>query len=711
MLGLLRAGLPRFVAPLAARGVVYNGEELFDKILVANRGEIACRVMKTCKKMGIKTVAVHSDPDCDALHVRTADEAVSLGGMTSAESYLIIDKIIDACKSTGAQAVHPGYGFLSENAEFSKRLAAEGITFIGPDNYAIGCMGDKIESKQIALKANVNTIPGYVGEVDTDEDVIRISNEIGYPVMIKASAGGGGKGMRVAYDDEDAKEGFRFSKNEALSSFGDDRIFIEKYIEEPRHIEIQVLVDKHGNGVPFPERECSIQRRNQKVVEESPSVLLDDATRVAMGEQAIMLSHAVDYHSAGTVEFLCDKHKNFYFLEMNTRLQVEHPVTEYITGVDLVEQMIRVAAGYELPKELVEGPRPLPIKGHAIECRVYAEDPLRNFLPSTGRLHTYWEPAGTVEEGVRVDTGVTEGTDISMFYDPMICKLVTWAEDRDKCIAKMITALDNYVIRGVNHNGSFVRDVCAKERFVSGAITTKFIEEEYPDGFGGIKLEAKQMAEAMAVAGMLTTHHEELRGTVKDALLSYEPPVHSVLFAEAKGQQFKLDYTQPERVLVTEVTEGAEGASCEVAVDSFNWELNSPLVFAGLNGTPQTIQYMNSLPEGHSIVFEGCALEVAVRTPRAHELAKHMIPKPEIDLSRVLLSPMPGALISVNCEEGDIVEAGQEIAVVEAMKMQNILRCEKRARVVRVAAKPGDSLAVDELIVAFEPVDATPKEE
>jgi propionyl-CoA carboxylase alpha chain len=697
----------------AAFSTAPAAEKLFDKILIANRGEIACRVIKTCKKLGIKTVAVHSDPDANSMHVRSADEAVSLGGTTSAESYLIMDKIVQACLDTGAQAVHPGYGFLSENAEFCKRLDDHGIVFIGPPTEAIGIMGDKIESKQFALEAKVNCIPGYVGLVETNEEVMRISNEIGYPVMIKASAGGGGKGMRVAWNDEEAVEGFRLSKDEAVASFGDDRIFIEKYIEEPRHIEIQVLVDKHGNGVPFPERECSIQRRNQKVVEESPSVLLDDDTRRTMGEQAITLSHAVNYNSAGTVEFLCDKHKNFYFLEMNTRLQVEHPVTEYITGVDLVEQMIRVAAGYKLPEELVNGPRPLPIHGHSVECRVYAEDPLRNFLPSTGRLMTYAEPEGTEEEGVRVDTGVKEGTDISMFYDPLICKLVTWGEDRDAALARMCRSLDTYVIRGVNHNASFVRDVCAHPRFISGAITTNFIAEEYPDGFGGIELTQKNMHEAVALGFILTRHGEELRSTVEDALTSYVPPTLDTMFAKVKDADFRMEHSvEPtekgfaQKVKVTEVdAEGVDGASSEVSIEDYEWTHRAPLVYANVNGAPQVMQYMKHLPEGHSVIYQGCALEMAVRTARAMELEKHMIPKPEVDLSKVLLSPMPGALISVSVEEGDIVEDGQEVACVEAMKMQNILKAEKKARVAKIHAKPGDSLAVDELIVEFAPLD------
>ncbi|KAF0754347.1 hypothetical protein AaE_005370 [Aphanomyces astaci] len=498
-------------------------EKLFDKVLIANRGEIACRVIRTCRRLGmcvfviftaihlnlmshgstgIKTVAVYSEPDVNSVHVRLADEAVCVGPAKSANSYLNIDRIMDAVRQTGAQAVHPGYGFLSENKLFCDALDKAGVTFIGPGFHAIEAMGDKIESKQIAIdagvRATVNTIPGFQGVIQDEDEAVKVAREVGYPVMVKASAGGGGKGMRVAYNDAEVREGYRLSKEEAANSFGDDRMFIEKFIEDPRHIEIQLLADTHGNYVPFPERECSIQRRNQKVIEEAPSMLLDEATRRAMGAQAVMLAKKVGYTSAGTVEFLCDKHKNFYFLEMNTRLQVEHPVTELITKVDLVEQMLRIAAGHALPAHLTSGP--LPIYGWAMESRVYAEDPLRGFLPSIGRLLTYDEPHHL--PGVRVDSGVTEGSDISMHYDPMISKLVTHGKDRKECLERMKFALDHYVIRGPGNNMAFMQDVYRHPRFESGNITTKFIAEEYPDGFTGVKLDAEQTHEVI-VAGAL----------------------------------------------------------------------------------------------------------------------------------------------------------------------------------------------------------------
>eukprot|EP01111_Echinosteliopsis_oligospora_P004427 TRINITY_DN1713_c0_g1_i5.p1 TRINITY_DN1713_c0_g1~~TRINITY_DN1713_c0_g1_i5.p1 ORF type:complete len:638 (+),score=212.35 TRINITY_DN1713_c0_g1_i5:117-2030(+) len=472
------------------------GDKLFDKILIANRGEIACRVIRTAQRLGIKTVAVHSDVDKHALHVRAADEAVCIGPAPTSQSYLNIDAILDACKKTGAQAVHPGYGFLSENSKFVAALEKEGIAFIGPGSHAMHAMGDKIESKKIAKQAKVNVIPGFLGEVDEMDEVLKIAREIGYPVMVKASAGGGGKGMRIAWNDEDVKIGFRLSKQEAKSSFGDDRMLIEKYIDNGRHIEIQVLADGQGTALYFPERECSIQRRNQKVVEEAPSPFLDDATRKAMGEQAISLCNAVGYKSAGTVEFLVDSNKNFYFLEMNTRLQVEHPITEYITGVDLVEGMIRIAAGQKLKVQQKD----IKINGWAMESRVYAEDPYRNFLPSIGKLTKYKIPEG---EGVRVDGGVYEGGDISIYYDPLICKLVTHGNTRKQSIDRMKTALDSYIIRGVNHNVPFLRAVMENKRFLSGKINTKFIPEEFPQGFKGFEFSDQQKADAAALAGAI----------------------------------------------------------------------------------------------------------------------------------------------------------------------------------------------------------------
>ncbi|XP_028836024.1 propionyl-CoA carboxylase alpha chain, mitochondrial isoform X3 [Denticeps clupeoides] len=483
----------------AQYSTVYDhNEKTFDKILIANRGEIACRVMKTCKKMGIKTVAVHSDVDANAVHVKMADEAVCVGPAPTSKSYLNMDAIMNAIRQTGAQAVHPGYGFLSENKEFAKRLAAEGVSFIGPDTHAIQAMGDKIESKLIAKAAKVNTIPGFDGVVKDADEAVRIANEIGYPVMIKASAGGGGKGMRIAWNDEETREGFRFSSQEAASSFGDDRLLIEKFIDNPRHIEIQVLADKHGNALWLNERECSIQRRNQKVVEEAPSTFLDPETRRAMGEQAVSLAKAVNYSSAGTVEFLVDSRKNFYFLEMNTRLQVEHPITECITGLDLVQQMIRIAKGFPLQHTQAE----IPINGWAIESRVYAEDPYKSFgLPSIGRLSQYQEPLNL--HNVRVDSGIEEGSDISIYYDPMISKLVTYGATRAEALKKMEDALDNYVIRGVTHNIPLLREIIVHPRFISGDISTKFLPEVYPEGFKGHQLTATGRKELLATAASL----------------------------------------------------------------------------------------------------------------------------------------------------------------------------------------------------------------
>ena len=692
--------LPKALArPLAT----FNGEELYDKILVANRGEIAVRVFNTCKKLGIKTVAVYSEPDAEAVHTRMADEAICVGPAASADSYLRQDRILEAVKATGAQAVHPGYGFLSENPTFSKALADEGVDFIGPDEYAIVCMGDKIESKELAIKAGVNCIPGYMGVIKDTEEAVEISRQIGYPVMIKASAGGGGKGMRIAWDDEGAREGFTLSTEEARSSFGDDRIFIEKYIEEPRHIEIQILADKHGNVVPFPERECSIQRRNQKVIEESPSMLLDDETRVAMGNQAIMLSKAVDYHTAGTVEFLCDKHKNFYFLEMNTRLQVEHPVTEYISGVDLVYQMIRAAKGYALPDELVNGPRPLPINGWAIESRVYAEDPLRGFLPSTGRLMTYKAPEGTPEEGVRCDSGVREGSDISMFYDPMICKLITHGPTRDAALDLMEESLDNYVIRGVNHNAHFLRDVCEDKRFRSGKVTTNYIAEEYPDGFDGVHLNTKGRAEMACIALNMHLTSEASVQSTDGQLPIYKAPIedHYVISFDGVDHYVHLEDYHTGKCTVTAEVDGVKECT-ELTCGDADWTMNAPLWVGSISGKQMYAQFMKKLPEGCRMYYKGSEMNVAVRSPVAAELEKFMIPKEEIDVSKMLVSPMPGLLVSVSVEEGDEVQPGQQIAVVEAMKMQNILRAEKKGIVTSVKAKAGENLVLDQIIVEYD---------
>uniref|UniRef100_A0A8C6UAX7 Propionyl-CoA carboxylase alpha chain, mitochondrial n=1 Tax=Neogobius melanostomus TaxID=47308 RepID=A0A8C6UAX7_9GOBI len=619
----------------------------FDKILVANRGEIACRVMKTCKKMGIQTVAVHSDVDSSAVHVKMADEAVCVGPAPTSKSYLNMDAIMEAIRSTGAQAVHPGYGFLSENKKFAKRLAAEGVTFIGPDTHAIHAMGDKIESKLIAKAAKVNTIPGFDGVVKTAEDAVTIAQSIGYPVMIKASAGGGGKGMRIAWNDEETRDGFRFSSQEAASSFGDDRLLIEKYIDNPRHIEIQVLADKHGNALWLNERECSIQRRNQKVVEEAPSTFLDPVTRKAMGEQAVQLAKAVKYSSAGTVEFLVDSSKNFYFLEMNTRLQVEHPITECITGVDLVEQMIRVAKGYQLQHKQEE----IPINGWAIESRVYAEDPYKSFgLPSIGRLSQYQEPLNL--RNVRVDSGIQEGSDISIYYDPMISKLVTYGATRAEALALMEDALDNYVIRGVTHNIPLLREIITHPRFISGDISTSFLPEVYPDGFKGHQLDRGRCRELLASAAALYVT-SELRA-------------HRVL--------------GPQRVACSTV----ESSSWELCVE-LGKELHN--VSVTKLGNTFTVSHF---------------FKVRVLTKLGAQLNSYMPEKVPEDTTSILRSPMPGTVIAVSVKAGDTVAEGQEICVIEAMKMQNSLTAVKPAKVKSVHCKPGETVGEGDLLVELE---------
>uniref|UniRef100_A0A8C1SZR4 Propionyl-CoA carboxylase subunit alpha n=1 Tax=Cyprinus carpio TaxID=7962 RepID=A0A8C1SZR4_CYPCA len=579
--------------------------------LIANRGEIACRVIKTCKKMGIKTVAVHSDVDSSAVHVKMADEAVCVGPAPTSKSYLNMDAIMNAVKQTGAQAVHPGYGFLSENKEFAKRLAAEGVTFIGPDTHAIQAMGDKIESKLIAKAAKVNTIPGFDGVVKDAEEAVKIAGEIGYPVMIKASAGGGGKGMRISWNDEETREGFRFSSQEAASSFGDDRLLIEKFIDNPRHIEIQVLADKHGNALWLNERECSIQRRNQKVVEEAPSTFLDPDTRRAMGEQAVSLAKAVKYSSAGTVEFLVDSQKNFYFLEMNTRLQVEHPITECITGLDLVHQMIRIAKGYKLQQKQSD----IPINGWAIESRVYAEDPYKSFgLPSIGRLSQYQEPLNL--PNVRVDSGIQEGSDISIYYDPMISKLVTYGKTREEALKKMEEALDNYVIRGVTHNIPLLREIIVHPRFVSGDISTKFLPEVYPDGFKGHMLTAGERRELLATTAAL------------------------YVAAQLRSQNSGLFLCNS---IITDFVVEIDGEKVEV---SGEWNLASALLPITINGKHRNLQV-----DKHKYAY----FKLRVLSKLAAYLSKHMPEKIPEDTSSILRSPMPGSVVAVSVKPGDNV--------------------------------------------------------
>ena len=668
---------------------------MLEKILVANRGEIACRVVKTAKRMGIATVAVYSEADRDALHVAMADEAVAIGPAVSAESYLVAGKIIAACKETGADAVHPGYGFLSENTGFSEALAEAGITFIGPPPGAIAAMGDKIESKRIAKEAGVNTIPGHVGVIRDQAEALEIAEDIGFPVMIKASAGGGGKGMRIARAADEMAEGFRLATSEARSSFADDRVFIEKFIEDPRHIEIQVLADSHGTALYLGERECSIQRRHQKVIEEAPSPFLDEATRRAMGEQAIALAQNVGYRSAGTVEFIVDRDRNFYFLEMNTRLQVEHPITEKITGLDLVEQMIRIAAG----EKLSFAQKDVTLTGWAMESRVYAEDPLRGFLPSIGRLVRYIPP----EEGesVRVDTGVGEGSEISMYYDPMIAKLVSYGATRDEAIEEMRRALDGYYIRGVNHNMQFLSAVMQHPRFVAGNLTTGFIDEEYPDGFNGVVPGAAETATLAAIAAAVGHISRERE-------LSVNSETHNIIdekahFVVQLGSDFIDTFLEgePGDVAVTVGSAPESGADDRPIIPVLTgWRPGEPL-FRGQVGGAQVTAQIDASGIGWRIGHGGVAVEARVLRPEVARLAATMPVKEPPDMSKYLLSPMPGLLVSLAVAGGQRVKAGEELAVVEAMKMENVLRAAQDGEVKAVHASPGDSLMVDQKIVEF----------
>ncbi|WP_121631622.1 acetyl-CoA carboxylase biotin carboxylase subunit [Tropicibacter alexandrii] len=666
---------------------------MFEKILIANRGEIACRVIKTARQMGIKTVAVYSDADKHALHVEMADEAVHIGPPPANQSYIVIDKIMDAIKQTGAQAVHPGYGFLSENPKFAEALEAAGVAFIGPPVKAIEAMGDKITSKKIAQEANVSTVPGYMGLIEDVEEAVKISNEIGYPVMIKASAGGGGKGMRIAWNDEECREGFQSSKNEAASSFGDDRIFIEKFVTQPRHIEIQVLCDAHGNGIYLNERECSIQRRNQKVVEEAPSPFLDEATRKAMGEQSVALAKAVGYASAGTVEFIVDGDRNFYFLEMNTRLQVEHPVTELITGVDLVEQMIRVANGEPLSIKQEDVQR----NGWAIENRLYAEDPYRGFLPSIGRLTRYRPPAeGKLGAGiVRNDTGVYEGGEISMYYDPMIAKLCTWAPTRAEAIEVMRNALDSFEVEGIGHNLPFVAAVMDHPKFISGDMTTAFIAEEYPEGFEGVTLGEDGLKKIAAAAAAMNRVAEIRRTRVSGRLDNHERRVGTEWNVALQGVDFD---TTIEADHDGSTVKFADGTKARVEGD---WTPGDSLARMLVDGEGLVLK-VDKITQGFRIRSRGADLKVHVRTPRQAELAKLMPEKLPPDTSKMLLCPMPGLVVKVNVAEGDEVQEGQALCTIEAMKMENILRAERKGVVSKINAEAGDSLAVDAVIMEFE---------
>ncbi|MZR31163.1 acetyl-CoA carboxylase biotin carboxylase subunit [Sneathiella litorea] len=655
---------------------------MFKKILIANRGEIACRVIRSARAMGIKTVAVYSDADDGAVHMQMADEAVHIGPAAAAESYLVIEKIINACKETGAEAVHPGYGFLSENQAFADALDAAGIAFIGPGKKAIASMGDKIASKKLALEAGVNTVPGHMDLIEDADHAVKISKEIGYPVMIKASAGGGGKGMRIAHDDAEAREGFQSAKNEAISSFGDDRIFIEKFVVDPRHIEIQVLADKHGSCLYLGERECSVQRRHQKVIEEAPSPFVDEKLRKAMGEQAVALAKVVDYHSAGTVEFIVGSDKSFYFLEMNTRLQVEHPVTELITGIDLVEQMIRVAYG----EKLAMTQKDIKLTGWALESRLYAEDPYRGFLPSIGRLSRYKVPKG---DNVRVDTGVTEGSEITMFYDPMIAKLVTYGKDRDEAIEEMGRALDAYEVSGIAHNINFLNAVCNHPRFKAGNLTTGFIAEEYPEGFHGAPLSDETYEKLVAVAALV--HLRSVSRSLKDVVAK---TAEKWVVSEGKEKSVEISVEDAKGGIDVHIGDRV------IAVRS-KWVPGKRRVKAKVNGLKMIAQ-LALFRGGVRLTHGGAEVNLAVQTPNAASLAEIMPIKVAPDMSKFLLCPMPGMVVSVNVNEGDEVKAGQALAVVEAMKMENILRAEQDGVVSAVKAGAGDVLAVDDVILEFE---------
>ncbi|KAE9627615.1 acetyl-CoA carboxylase biotin carboxylase subunit [Parasedimentitalea maritima] len=666
---------------------------MFNKILIANRGEIACRVIKSARKMGIQTVAIYSDADRQALHVQMADEAVHIGPPPANQSYIVIDKVMDAIRKTGAQAVHPGYGFLSENAKFAEALAAESVAFVGPPVGAIEKMGDKITSKKIAQEAGVSTVPGHMGLIADADEAVKISKEIGYPVMLKASAGGGGKGMRIAWNDEEAREGFQSSKNEAANSFGDDRIFIEKFITQPRHIEIQVLCDSHGNGIYLGERECSIQRRQQKVVEEAPSPFLDEATRKAMGEQAVALAQAVDYASAGTVEFIVDGDKNFYFLEMNTRLQVEHPVTELITGVDLVEQMIRVANGEKLTIAQAD----VKLNGWSIENRLYAEDPYRGFLPSIGRLTRYRPPFEVVEEShvVRNDTGVYEGGEISMYYDPMIAKLCTWAPTRGEAIEHMRNALDGFEVEGIGHNLPFLSAVMDHPIFIAGEMTTAFIEEQYPDGFEGVELPAEALQRIAAASAAMHRVAEIRRTRVSGRMDNHERRVGVEWVVSLQGEDYAMTIDADHDGSTIVFADGTEKRVTS------SWTPGDQLADLDVDGEKLVLK-VGKIPGGFRIRSRGADMKVHVRTPRQAELAKLMPEKVAPDTSKLLLCPMPGLIVNVAVQVGDEVQEGQALCTVEAMKMENILKAEKKGTVSKVNASAGDSLAVDDVIMEFE---------
>jgi propionyl-CoA carboxylase alpha chain len=674
---------------------------MFKKILIANRGEIACRVMKTAKKMGIKTVAVYSEADKEARHVQMADEAVCIGPAPSRESYLVMDRIIQACKDTGAEAVHPGYGFLSENEQFARRCEEEGIVFIGPKHQSIAAMGDKIASKKLALEAKVNTIPGFNEAIDKAEDAVKIAQGIGYPVMIKASAGGGGKGLRVAFNDKEAFEGFTACRTEALNSFGDDRVFIEKFVEGPRHIEIQVLGDSHGNVVYLGERDCSIQRRHQKVIEEAPSPFIDPATRKAMGEQAVALAKAVNYQSAGTVEFVVGKDKSFYFLEMNTRLQVEHPVTEGITGLDLVEQMIRVAAGEKLAFKQED----IKLDGWSMECRINADDPFRNFLPSTGRLVKYRPPEEL--DGVRVDTGVYEGGEIPMYYDSMIAKLIVHGKDRTEAIEKMRSALNDFVIRGIHSNIPFQAALLQHPRFVSGDFTTGFIAEEYPDGFKKDSVQPADPKRLAALAAFMRYRYLEHIQMIDGQLAGHEMTIANrfvVVTGSRVGsreaiQEIPVRVDLKDDIYAVYVEDGGDVSRYNIVSD---WRPGQLCLRATINGTHKVTAQVERKGVKYALILDGAHYECMVLSPLGAELQRRMLVKVPPDTSKLVMSPMPGLLTNISVTVGEAVTAGQKLAAIEAMKMENTLVATQDGVVAEICANVGESLAVDQLIIRFE---------
>ena len=659
---------------------------MFGKILIANRGEIACRVIRTCQRLGIKTVAVYSEADLEAPHVRMADEAVCLGPPPAAKSYLAIDRIVDAARGTGAQAVHPGYGFLSENPEFAAELEAAGITFIGPPAEAISMMGDKIAAKRLAERAGVSTIPGHTDAVGDAEHAARVAAMIGYPVMIKAAAGGGGKGMRVALNERDLADGLARARSEARSAFGDDRVFLEKFIREPRHIEIQILADRHGNVVSLGERECSVQRRHQKVIEEAPSPLLDDAMRAAMGEQAKALARAVAYCSAGTVEFIVDAKRSFYFLEMNTRLQVEHPVTELITGLDLVEQMIRIAAGERLALRQED----VRFEGWAVEARVYAEDPARGFLPSTGRLTYYVEPTGP---GIRVDSGVVEGSEISLFYDPMIAKACAHGRDRAEAIARLGDALDGFAIRGPSHNVAFLTAIMHHRRFKAGALSTDFIAAEFGDRFEALAPSGSTRAALAAVAVGLRRIEMARAAQISGRLTNWTARAPDEWVVRLGDENVAVRTEAAGEGLAVEI----EGTRLKMALD---WAPGQLLAQVRLGRRAATVQ-VDPCPEGYRLSHGGIQVRALVRTRKAAEYAARIPIKPPPDTSRFVISPMPGLIVSIAVDRGEPVKAGQELLILEAMKMENVLRAERDGVVEEIRVTPGASVAADQVLIAF----------